>query len=61
MAFFNARTTRGLNKGGESFKICKIQCSGLRQLDKVYKTLTALSKETKHNTPLVLNPLLCYT
>ena len=36
---------------------------GLRQLDKVYTNLTALSKEAKakHNTSLVLNLLLRYT
>ena len=53
MAFFNAWTTRGLNKGGESFKCRKIQYLALRHLDKVYATFIALSKETKRNTPLL--------
>lgn len=55
MAFLNARATRGLDQRGEIFKTCKIQYLSLRQLDKVYATLISLSKETKHNTSLVLN------
>ena len=58
--FFNAWAARVLDKGGEIFKGCKVQYSGLRQLDKVYSTLIASSKETKHNSPLLLNPLLRY-
>ena len=57
---FNSWTTQGLHKGEEIFKSWKIQCLGLRQLEKVYTNLIALSKEAKHNTPLVLNLLLRY-
>ena len=45
-------TTRGLHKGREIFKSCKIQCLGLRQLDKVY--ITSLHCLRKSNIILLL-------